>query len=170
MRHVLDVHFDNAPETLSRIVRIVSTNQFRLEGLAVSEDPSGRYATLVVEADSAAGDLIQKRLNRVVSVETVRVHNVMSDTLSRAYALVQFTGPASRDPGMLRAVEAYRGEVVELSRKSITVEVRGRSSKITAFLDVVRAFKPARITTTSLTLARRTREPAGLDARGGAPN
>lgn len=75
MRHVLDLFFDDAPESLSRIVRIVSTNAFRLTSLTVSETGGGRYARIVVEADSAAGELLRKRLNRVVSVEKVRVHD-----------------------------------------------------------------------------------------------
>jgi acetolactate synthase-1/3 small subunit len=75
MRHVLGIRFDDAPETLCRLVRIVSTNDYRLESLSVEEAPSGRYATIVVEADSAAGELLQRRLERVVAVQTVRPHD-----------------------------------------------------------------------------------------------
>ena len=71
-------------------MRIVSTNAFRLRGLTVSECGGGRYATIVVAADSAAGELLRKRLNQVVSVEKVRVHDPMCEARPK---------PSRKSPG-----------------------------------------------------------------------
>jgi len=54
--------------------------------------------------------------------------------------LVTISAPPEKRPEIFSMIEMFRGKVVDISPKSLTVEVSGPESKIEAFIEVCRPY------------------------------
>jgi len=141
MQHVISVVVDNEPGVLSRVSGLFSGRGFNIESLNVAEtlDPTISRMTLVTRGNDQIIEQIIKQLNKLVNVIKV-VDLAGSEYVDREMALIKVTAEAASRAEVLRIVDIFRGQVVDVSPKSYTLEITGNDKKIQAVVDLLAPF------------------------------
>jgi acetolactate synthase-1/3 small subunit len=138
MKHVISVLVDNEPGVLSRISSLFSGRGFNIESLNVAEtlDPTISRMTLVTFGNDQIIEQIMKQLNKLVNIIKV-VDLTGSDYIDREMALIKVNAKAASRAEVLRIVDIFRGQVVDVSSSSYTLEITGNDRKIQAVIDLL---------------------------------
>ncbi len=138
MKHVISVLVDNEPGVLSRISGLFSGRGFNIESLNVAEtlDPTISRMTLVTYGNDQIIEQIMKQLNKLVNIIKV-VDLTGSDYVDREMALIKVNAKAASRAEVLRIVDIFRGQVVDVSPISYTLEITGNDRKIQAVIDLL---------------------------------
>ena len=138
MKHTLSVLLQNRPGVLSRITGVFSGRGFNIESLCVSEplDDGISCLTLVTRGDDKIIEQISKQLHKLIDV--IRVTDIQNkEYVERELALIKVRADTQTRAEVLRVIDIFRGKVVDVGRKSYTVEVTGPESKIQAVVDIL---------------------------------
>ncbi|UOP04952.1 acetolactate synthase small subunit [Conchiformibius kuhniae] len=138
MRHILSVLMENRSGAMSRVVGLFSARDYNIDSLAVAatEDPTLSRMTIVTRGDDAALEQITKQLNKLIEVVKVVDLNE-SRFVERELMLVKVRALGKDRDEILRLADIYRGQVVDVSDKSYTVEITGTSEKLDSFLEIL---------------------------------
>jgi len=167
MRHVITVLVDNEPGVLSRVSGLFSGRGFNIESLNVAEtlDPSVSRMTLVTPGNDQIIEQIIKQLNKLVNV--IKVFDLTSqDYVDREMALIKVNAEASTRAEVLRIVDIFRGQVVDVSSKSYTLEITGDDKKIQAIVELLLPFGIQEIVRTGKVAIARAKKD-GANTGGG---
>ena len=139
MQHTLSVTVEDKPGVLARVSAMFSNRGFNIHSLAVGPtNVEGRSRiTLVVDAPEL--EQLKKQLHKLVNV--IKVQELEpSETLEAEVMLVRVScDPASRsEVGDTAGLFAAR--MIDLSPKSMTLEISGTPDHLASFLDHVRPY------------------------------
>lgn len=140
MRHIINVEVENNAGVLARVAGLFSARGFNIESLSVANTESADVSrmTLVVKGDDQIIEQIDKQLNKLIDV--IRVTDVTKNYfVERELLLVKINCPPAKRSELSQVVNIFNAKVVDISPKSMTVEVSGSEDKIQAFIDT---FKP----------------------------
>ncbi len=141
MRRLISCLVNNKPGVLARVAGLFSGRGFNIDSLAVgeTEDPSRSRMTIVVHGDDAILEQIRKQLSKLIDV--IKVSDFTDvDVIERDLLLVKLHTPPSKRPEVMQLAEIFRGKVVDVGSKHLTIELSGPENKIEAFLEVVRPY------------------------------
>jgi len=138
MKHVISLLVDNEPSVLSRVSGLFSGRGFNIESLNVAEtlDPTVSRMTLVTFGNDQIIEQIIKQLNKLINAIKV-VDFTGSDYVDREMALIKVNAKAASRAEVLRIVDIFRGQVVDVSSTSYTLEITGNDRKIQAVIDLL---------------------------------
>ena len=138
MRRILAVLIENEAGALSRVVGLFSMRNFNIESLTVAptEDATLSRITITTAADSGTNEQIIKQLYKLV--EVVKVMDLCEgDHLERELALVKVrTDEVSRQE-VKRTADIFRGQIVDVTESTYTVQLVGPSDKLDAFINAL---------------------------------
>ena len=140
-KHVLAITTENKPGVLARIAGLFSRRGFNIDTLAVgpTEDPDTSRITLTLDGAVHPIDQVTKQLHKLVHVIKIRDLEP-AETVARELALFKVTADGSARGEVMQLVEIFRGRIIDVTRRSVTVEVTGTWDKIEAFERMVRPF------------------------------
>ena len=141
MLHIVSALVENHFGVLARVSGLFSSRGFNIDSLAVgeTEDPTVSRMTIVVRGDDRVLDQIMKQLNKLVDV--IKVADLSEDErIERELVLIKTTAPAANRADIMQIVNTFRAKVVDISPKSLTVEVTGNKGKVDAILELLRPF------------------------------
>jgi acetolactate synthase I/III small subunit len=140
-KHVLSILVENKPGVLTRIAGLFARRGFNIDTLTVgpTDDDGISRVTLTVDGALHPIDQVTKQLHKLINVLKIRDLEP-ADTVARELALFKVAADGSQRGEVLQAVEIFRGKVVDVTRKSLIVEVTGTTEKIEAFEEMVRPF------------------------------
>lgn len=136
---------------LARVSSLFSARGFNIDSLAVgeTEDPSISRMTIVVSGDEKILEQIMKQLNKVVDV--IKVNDLTEEeTIDRELVLAKVNATSSTRPDVIQIVNTFRAKIVDVSPKSLTIEVTGTESKVDAMLELLRPFGIKEVVRTGL--------------------
>ena len=138
MRHILSVLMENESGAMSRVVGLFSARGYNIDSLSVSatEDKTLSRMTIVTHGDDVVIEQITKQLNKLIEVVKVVDLNE-SRFVERELMLVKVRAVGIDRDEILRLTDIYRGQVVDVTDKSYTVEVTGTTDKLDSFLETV---------------------------------
>ena len=138
MRHILSVLMENESGAMSRVVGLFSARGYNIDSLSVSatEDKTLSRMTIVTHGDDVIIEQITKQLNKLIEVVKVVDLNE-SRFVERELMLVKVRAVGKDRDEILRLTDIYRGQVVDVTDKSYTVEVTGTTDKLDSFLETV---------------------------------
>ena len=141
-KHVLSLLVENKPGVLARIAGLFARRGFNIDSLAVgpTDDASLSRITLTVDGAAHPIDQVTKQLHKLVHVIKIRDLEP-AEAVARELALFKVSchdGEARAQ--VMQFIEIFRGKTVDVSRRSVTVEVTGTDDKIEAFEKMVRPF------------------------------
>lgn len=138
MRHILSVLMENESGAMSRVVGLFSARGYNIDSLSVSatEDKTLSRMTIVTHGDDVVIEQITKQLNKLIEVVKVIDLNE-SRFVERELMLVKVRAVGKDRDEILRLTDIYRGQVVDVTDKSYTVEVTGTTDKLDSFLETV---------------------------------
>jgi acetolactate synthase-1/3 small subunit len=141
MKHTISVLVENHFGVLAHVAGLFSARGFNIDSLAVGEtdDPSVSRMTIVAHGDDRVIEQIMKQLNKLIDV--IKVQDLSAeDKIARELVLVKVHATAANRSDILQVVNTFRGKVVDVNPKSVTIEVTGNEEKVDAMLELLRPF------------------------------
>ena len=140
-KHILSILVENKPGVLTRIAGLFARRGFNIDTLAVgpTDDESLSRITLTLDGAMHPIDQVTKQLHKLVNVIKIRDLEP-SETVARELALFKISADGSSRAEVMQMVEIFRGKIIDVTRRSLIVEVTGTWEKVEAFERMVRPF------------------------------
>ncbi len=141
-KHVLSILAENKPGVLARIAGLFARRGFNIDSLAVgpTDDTSLSRFTLTVDGAAHPIDQVTKQLHKLVHVIKIRDLEP-GETVARELALFKISCQDGETRAqVMQFTDIFRGNVVDVHKRSVTVEITGTDDKIESFEDMVRPF------------------------------
>ena len=140
-KHVLSLLVENKPGVLARIAGLFARRGFNIDSLAVgpTDDESMSRITLTVDGAAHPIDQVTKQLHKLVHVIKIRDLEP-EECVARELALFKVSADAEARAQVMQFTDIFRGKVIDVSKRSVTIEVTGTDDKIEAFERMVRPF------------------------------
>ena len=140
-KHVLSILVENKPGVLTRIAGLFARRGFNIDTLVVgpTDDASLSRITLTVDGAMHPIDQVTKQLHKLVNVLKIRDLEP-SETVARELALFKVSADGASRGEVMQVVEIFRGKIIDVTRRSVIVEITGTWEKIEAFERMVRPF------------------------------
>ncbi|HSW00344.1 MAG TPA: acetolactate synthase small subunit [Sedimentisphaerales bacterium] len=141
MKHIISALVENKPGVLAHVAGMFAARGFNIDSLVVgrTEDPKFSRMTIVVIGDDRIVEQVRKQLARIVPVVKVQDF-VDKPVVARDLMLVTIAVPPEKRPEVSTLVDMFRGHVVDISPRTLMVEVSGPETKMEAFLDVCKPY------------------------------
>ena len=151
MRHTISVMVENEFGVLSRVSGLFSGRGFNIESLSVAEtlDPSVSRMTIVTSGNDQIIEQILKQLNKLISVIKV-VDLTGADTVDRELVLIKVNAESETKAEVLRLVDIFRAQVVDVAPRAYTIEMTGDEEKVNALVQLLKPIGIREIVRTGL--------------------
>ena len=138
-KHILSLLVENKPGVLARIAGLFSRRGFNIDTLAVgpTDDPNVSRITLTLDGAVHPIDQVTKQLHKLVNVLKIRDMEP-EETIAREMALFKVTSAIENRAEIMQFAEIFRAKIVDVSRRTMTIEVTGSADKIEAFERMIR--------------------------------
>src|SRR4051794_3713843 len=140
-KHILSLLVEHRPGVLARISGLFARRGYNIESLAVgpTDDDSMARITLTVDGAAHPIDQVTKQLHKLINVIKIRDLEP-EEAVARELALFKVSADGETRGQVMQFAEIFRGNVIDVSKRSITVELTGSDEKIEAFEQAVRPF------------------------------
>jgi acetolactate synthase-1/3 small subunit len=140
-KHTLSILVENKPGVLTRIAGLFARRGFNIDTLTVGPTDDERISRITLTLDGAVHpiDQVTKQLHKLVNVLKIRDLDPQ-DTVARELALFKVAVDGVQRAEVMQICEIFRGKVVDVTKRSLTIEVTGTTDKIEAFERMVRPF------------------------------
>jgi acetolactate synthase I/III small subunit len=140
-KHVLSILVEDKPGVLTRIAGLFARRGFNIDTLTVgpTDDEGTSRITLTLDGAMHPIDQVTKQLHKLINVLKIRDLEP-GDTVARELALFKVAADGAQRAEVLQVCEIFRGKVVDVGRRSVTIEVTGTTDKVDAFERMVRPF------------------------------
>ena len=140
MRHIISILMENEAGALSRVAGLFSARGYNIESLSVAptEDASLSRLTLVTRGSDQIIEQIMKQLNKLIDV--VKLLDLTEGPhVERELMLIKVkaTSGTQREE-VKRLVDIFRGNIIDVTDKSYTIELTGDVTKLDAFIDTLK--------------------------------
>jgi acetolactate synthase-1/3 small subunit len=138
MRRIIAVLLENEAGALSRVVGLFAQRNYNIESLTVAptEDETLSRLTLVTVGDDSKIEQIIKHLYKVI--EVVKVVDLSgSDHVERELMLVKVRAEGPARAEVKRTADIFRGQIIDVTANSYTVQLSGPSDKLDAFIRAI---------------------------------
>ncbi|OOF69520.1 acetolactate synthase small subunit [Rodentibacter caecimuris] len=139
MRRILSVLLENESGALSRVIGLFSQRAFNIESLTVAptDDPTLSRMTIEAKGDEQVLEQIEKQLHKLVDV--FKVINLSDhEHIEREVMLLKVRAVGSSRDELKRLVDIFRGQIVDVTTKSYTMQLTGTQDKLDAFVAAVK--------------------------------
>ncbi len=140
--HTLSVLVENKPGVLSRVTGLFSRRGFNIESLAVGtcEEPDMSRITIVVIGDDAKVEQVMKQLHKLIDV--IKVSDLTeNERVERELALIKVTAELGTSRAeIMQMASIFRAQIVDVSPKSLILQVIGETEKIDALEKLLRQY------------------------------
>jgi acetolactate synthase I/III small subunit len=141
MKHTLSVLVENKPGVLARVAELFARRGFNIESLAVgtTEKPEISRMTIVVDVEEHSLEQVRKQLHKLINI--IEIIDLDPDaSVAREMVLAKIKVDGDNRSEIIELVDIFRGNIVDVARESIIVEVTGNASKLRAFEDLLKPF------------------------------
>ena len=141
-KHVLSILVENKPGVLTRIAGLFARRGFNIDTLTVgpTDDDDLSRITLTLDGAMHPIDQVTKQLHKLINVLKIRDLEP-ADTVARELALFKVAvNDGHQRAEVMQIAEIFRAKVVDVTKRSLIVEVTGTTEKIEAFENMVRPF------------------------------
>jgi len=138
MRRIISILLENEPGALSRVVGLFSQRGYNIDTLAVAptEDKTLSRLTLTTAGDDLVIEQITKQLNKLIDV--VKVIDLTDGAhIERELMLLKVKAVGAQREEVKRAVDIFRGQIIDVSPSSFVVQLIGDSGKLDAFIQAL---------------------------------
>ncbi len=139
MKHTLSVLVENKPGVLTRIAGLFARRGFNIDSLAVgeTEDPRFSRMTITVDAQDAPLEQVTKQLHKLINVLKIADLDP-SVSVDRELAMIKVKTEPETRAEIMQICEIFRARIVDVSKRTLVVEVTGTREKLEAILNLLR--------------------------------
>ncbi|MDP0502020.1 MAG: acetolactate synthase small subunit [Verrucomicrobiota bacterium JB022] len=160
MRHTLSVLVENKFGVLARVAGMFSGRGFNIDTLNVAptHDPKYSRITATVMGDTQQLDQAIKQLNKLIDV--IEVQDLAQGAfVARELVLVKVVAEAGdKRAEIVQICDIFRAKIVDVSHRSVIVEMTGNQEKIEAFLHMIEPFGVRSMARTGMAALGRNRQ------------
>jgi acetolactate synthase-1/3 small subunit len=140
-KHILSILVENKAGVLTRVAGLFARRGFNIDTLSVGPTDDDQVSRITITLDGATHpiDQVTKQLHKLINVLKIRDLEP-SETVARELALFKVAADGTQRAEIMQICEIFRGKVVDVTKRSIIVEVTGTNDKIEAFERMVRPF------------------------------
>lgn len=167
MRHTLAVLVENNPGVLARVAGLFSRRGYNIDSLAVgrTDNPTVSRMTIVVEGDARVLEQVTKQLHKLVDV--IKISDVTSDEyVDRELVMIKVAADPTQRGEIMQIADVFRARIVDLGKKTLTLECTGNDGKINAFEESLRPYGIKELVRTGKIAMLRGSRYTGLTANG----
>jgi len=141
MRHIISAVVENKPGVLAHIAGLFAGRGFNIDSLAVgeTEDPTRSRMTVVARGDDAVLEQIRKQLGKIIDVIKIQDYSGLK-VVERDLMLIKVSARPEKRGEIFEIVEVFRGKVVDIGPRHLTLEVSGPEEKVNAFVDLLKPY------------------------------
>jgi acetolactate synthase I/III small subunit len=135
MRRIISVLMENEAGALSRVVGLFAQRNYNIETLTVAptDDPTLSRLTLTTSATDSQVEQITKQLNKLIEVVKL-VDLTDGEHIERELMLIKVKAAGAQRAEVKRTADIFRGQIVDVTASSYTIQLAGTSEKLDAFL------------------------------------
>jgi acetolactate synthase-1/3 small subunit len=139
MKHTLSVLVENKPGVLTRVAGLFARRGFNIESLAVgeSEDPGLSRITITIDGAEHPIDQVTKQLHKLINVVKIRDLEPQT-TVAAELMLVKVNAEGEHRTEVLQIAEIFKAKIVDVERRTLTLQVTGSTHKLEALLGLLR--------------------------------
>ena len=141
MKHTISVLVENHFGAFDRIATMFSGKGFNLRSISIGETeiPDISRMTVVTEGDNQILDQIVKQLDRLI--DTIKVVDLTTAYhVERELALIKVSLAKGSMEQIKNINDIFRGNIVDITNNSMTIEITGPPDKIDATVNVLMPF------------------------------
>ena len=140
-QYVISVLVSNISGVLSRVSGMFTRRGFNIDSLTVGETESSGFSriTIAFDGNSEIKNQIFQQLKKLHDVKEVEVLD-KEETVIRELLLIKVKNSPEVRQDIMTAVEIFRSKIVDYSSTALICELTGETSKIDAFIDLVKPY------------------------------
>ena len=137
-KYVFSILVSNRFGVLTRVSSMFTRRGFNIDTLTVGETESPEFSriTISMRGDEYSKTQIIKQLHDVKQVQIME----RDETVTRELLLIKIKNDSRTRQDILAAVDVFRSKIVDYSPDALCIEITGESSKINAFIELVKPF------------------------------
>jgi acetolactate synthase-1/3 small subunit len=138
MRRIISVLIENEPGALSRVIGLFAQRNYNIETLTVAptEDSTLSRLTLSTLAGDEQVEQIIKQLNKLIEVVKL-VDLTEGEHIERELMLIKLKATGNQRAEVKRASDIFRGQIIDVTQSTYTIQLTGTSEKLDAFLRAI---------------------------------
>jgi acetolactate synthase-1/3 small subunit len=141
MKHTIAVIVENKSGVLTRIAGLFSRRSFNIESLSVgaTDNPDYSRMTLSVQGDEEVLEQVIKQLSKLINV--IRVSELEpGESVERELAIIKVSADKENRSEIMQLVSVFRAKIIDVSSRSMIIEVTGDETKVDALVLLLRQF------------------------------
>ncbi len=138
-KFVIAVLVSNISGVLSRVSGMFTRRGFNIDSLTVGETESSGFSRITISfhGDEDIKERILQQLKKLHDVKEVEVLNT-NETVIRELLLIKVRNKSESRQDIMTAVEIFRSKIVDYSPTALICELTGETSKIDAFIELLK--------------------------------
>jgi acetolactate synthase I/III small subunit len=139
--HTLSVLVANKPGVLTHVSGLFSRRGYNIDSLTVgvTENPDISRMTIVVHGDEQVIEQVSKQLNKLIDI--IKVIDLSAlESVDRELALLKVNADPNARAEIIQLANIFRANIVDVSAKSLIIEVTGSGDKINALEEMMKPF------------------------------
>ncbi len=158
--YIVTALVENKPGVLFRITNLFRARNFNIESITVgsTEQRDLSRMTITTNSDEKTLDQLVKQLRKLIDVVEVKVLNT-DKTVYRELALIKMKAVDSTTRSeIINYSTIFRGNILDIGKETITVEITGTPDKIDAFKSLVEPYGISQLARTGVSALPRGME------------
>ena len=138
MKSVIAIYVENKYGVLARVSGLFMRRGFNIDTLTVgaTHDPDYSRITITLDEDEHIRDQVINQLKKLHNVKKVKL--LPQSSVQRELMLLKVKTTPENRAEVLAASEIYRAKIIDYNTSTMCIEVTGESSKIDAFIEVMK--------------------------------
>jgi len=164
-RQALSLLVENNPGVTSRISGLFSRRGYNIDSFSsgVTADPKYTRITIVASGDELILEQIEKQLEKLEDVLFIKKLEP-GHSVTRELILVKIRAKDTERQPVMNVTEIFRGNIVDVTKDSMVIELVGNQKKLDAFLDLLDGYEILELARTGITgLTRGSEDVKFLD-------
>ena len=138
---VISILVANRSGVLTRVSSMFTRRGFNIDTLTVGETESPEFSRITVthRGDKAICDQIVKQLEKMYDVQKVQVMQ-RDTTAARELLLIKVKHSPEQRQDIMSVADVFRAKIIDFSQEALVIEIEGATSKINAFIELLKPY------------------------------
>lgn len=139
MRSVIAVYVENKYGVLTRVSGLFMRRGFNIDSLTVgaTDNPGFSRITVAIDGDARVREQLITQLKKLHNVKQVKLLDGECSVERELMLIKMINSPATRGE-IMAAADVYRAKIIDYSTDTMCVEITGETTKLNAFLEVLK--------------------------------
>lgn len=138
---VISILVANRAGVLTRVSSMFTRRGFNIDTLTVGETESPEFSRITVthRGDKSICEQIVKQLEKMYDVVKVQVME-RDTTAARELLLIKVKHNPEQRQDIMSVTDVFRAKIIDFSQEALVIEIQGATSKINAFIELLKPY------------------------------